>query len=220
MELKHILDILRKRLWFIILLPIIITGLYATIKAANYQPIYESYTTLYIIDKTEESSITYENIMISEQLVKDYRELIKSKAVTSKVIEELGIEDISHGGLINNINASFKNDTRILEIRVRDHNPQRVKMITDKVSEVFIKKAIELMNIDNVNIIDYAQVPEYPIANRTVYQAFICFIVSLPVIIGLVLLREFLNNNINSIDDVENYLKLEVLGIIPTFEID
>lgn len=219
MDLKHCLDILKKRILLIIILPILITGIYTTFKLINYKPVYESYSTLYIIDKTEEKSITYENIIVNERLVKDYSELIKSKSVTNKVIEELSMDDLTHESLNSKINVSFINETRILEIRVQDIDPERAKLITDKVSEVFIKKAIELMNIDNINIIDYAHVPEYPLPTRTVYNSFMCFLASIPVIIGIILLIEYTNNNINSIDDVEYYLKLDVLGIIPSYKI-
>lgn len=220
MEFKHCLDILRKRIWLIILLPFLITAIYTTVKVINYKPVYEAYSTLYIINKSDDESVTYENIIINERLVKDYSELIKSKSVTNIVLDELAIEDLTHGALSNKINVSLINDTRILEIKVQDIDPKRAKLITDKVSEVFIRKAIELMHVDNINIIDYAHVPENPLGNRTVYNSFICFLVSIPIIIGFLLLIEYMNNNINSIDDVEHYLALDVLGIIPSFKIN
>ena len=35
--------------------------------------------------------------------------------------------------------------------------------LTNRISEVFVKKATELMKVDNVSIIDAAQAPEAPV---------------------------------------------------------
>jgi capsular polysaccharide biosynthesis protein len=221
MDLKHCLYILRRRIWLILILSVVITGIYSVVESMEYQPVYEARCTLYIIDKNtnQDSSITYENIIVNEQLVKDYRELVKSKSVTREVISELKILDLTPQSLADKIDVSSKNDTRVLEIKVADYNPDRAKKIADKVSDIFIKKIADLMNTDNVNIIDYAEVPENPVNSNLAYSALKCLFICLPLLAGIVILIESANNTIGTIEDVEHYLKLEVLGVIPTLNI-
>jgi len=68
--------------------------------------------------------VTYNELLKNQQLVKDYRELIKSKLIVKTALEELEITDMSPERLAANITVDSKNDTRILEVKVRDTSPK------------------------------------------------------------------------------------------------
>jgi capsular exopolysaccharide synthesis family protein len=67
----------------------------------------------------------------------------------------------------------------------------------------------------NMRIVESAQVPLSPVGPSRLLIIFVAFIGSLTGGIGLVLLLERLDNTINNIEDVNRYVQLPALGVIP-----
>jgi capsular polysaccharide biosynthesis protein len=219
MELKEYLSIIMKRIWLIIFLPVIVAAISAYVSFYVMDPIYEANTTLYIINKSSSPGLTiaYNDLLVGQQLVNDYKEIVKSRKITSKVIEELNLTGWSPYRLARKINVSAKNNTRVIEIVVSDSNPQLAKDIADKVAEVFKREAVNLMKVENVNIVDTAQLPENPVKPRHRMNIAVSFLIGLLAAIGIVFLVEYFDDTIKTADDVEKYLGLTVLGTIPEF---
>lgn len=67
----------------------------------------------------------------------------------------------------------------------------------------------------NISVFDYAIAPDKPIGPKRWQGILLALLFSLPCGIGLVLLLEYLNDSIRSIDDVEKLLRLPALAAIP-----
>jgi len=219
MELKEYFNILLKRAWFIIIFPIIASILSMYVSFFVLEPVYESNTTLYIINKPNGSElpIAYNDLLISQQLVKDYKEIIKSRRVTSRVMDELGITNLDSSQLANKISVNAKNDTRLIEIKVQDSSPELASNIANKVADVFTSEVIKIMNVENINIVDTAQSPISPIKPKPLMNIAVAFILGLLIAVGLAFAVEYLDDTVKSTEDVEKYLGVTVLGSIPEF---
>ena len=55
-------------------------------------PSYESTTKIYILNKQENSAVTYSDIQLGTQLTKDYAELIQSRFVLEEVVQGMGLD--------------------------------------------------------------------------------------------------------------------------------
>lgn len=221
MELRQCLAIIKKRIWISVLIPIILGSAAAYLSYFVMTPQYRSYTTLYVINKNMSGQLPlqYNEIMTGSALVKDYRELVKSKLVTTAVIEELNLKGITASRLAGMIDVSLKNDTRIIQISVSDTNPKRAKDIANKIAEVFKSKVVELMKADNVEIIDYAQEPKGPYSPNHFNNIGIALIIGIILGIGIEFLLEYLDDRIRTAEDVEKRLELTVLATIPVFSL-
>ena len=221
MELRQFFVMVKKRLASIILIPLLASTLAAVLSAFFMTPIYEASSTLYIVNQNTNSTgeLTYEEMLTNQQLVKDYRELIKSKLIIKKVLEELKIQDINTVELTKRITISSKNDTRVLEIKVEDKYPVRCMELSNKICEVFIEKATDLAKIDNVSVVDTAEVPDTPVKPQPLLYTAAALFLSLMVTIGIFYLLELINETIKTSEDIETYLGLNVLGTIPSFNI-
>lgn len=221
MELKQYLNMIYKKLWLVIALPLAVALATAYISYFVLDRIYESNTTLYVINKKadDQSMITSNDLLVGQQLVKDYRELIKSRTVTAAVINELQLNGMSSEHLAEKISVGSKNDTRIIEIKVQDIDPQRAARIADKVGDVFISKVIDLMKVENVSVVDRAQTSSTPIQPRPLMNVIIALLAGLMAAVGIIFLFEYLDDTIKTSEDVEKYLGLTVLGTIPVFDI-
>jgi len=222
MELKEYFYVIYKRLWIVVALPLAASLISAYISYCVLDPIYEANTTLYVINKRDDSqlALAYNDVMVGQFLVKDYRELVKSRTVTGTVIKELKLEGMTPEALAGKISVNSKNDTRIIEVRVQDKIPERARDIADKVGEVFIGRVVELMKVENVNIVDKAQVPSKPVKPKAVINIAIAFFAGLAAAVGIVFFIEYLDDTIKTSEDVEKYLGLTVLGTIPEFSIE
>ncbi|CDG37116.1 lipopolysaccharide biosynthesis protein [Acetivibrio thermocellus BC1] len=220
-ELKQFLIMVRKKLMFIILIPIIAAFIIGLASVLFIPPVYEASTTLYIINQNavSEEDVTYNELLKNQQLVKDYRELIKSKLIVKTALEELEITDMSPERLAANITVDSKNDTRILKVKVRDTSPERSMQLSNKICEVFVRESVNITKTANVSIVDAAEVPKGPVEPKPMFYALVAFLVSLCATIGAFYLFELLNETIKNSEDVATYLELNVLGTIPLFNI-
>lgn len=219
MEIKQYLNIIIKRLWLIILLPVIAVAISAYVTIFVMDPVYESNTTLFIINKQQnpELAIAYSEIMVGQFLVKDYRELVRSRAVTGAVIEKMQLTGISPSGLAGKIFVNSKNDTRIIEIRVQDEDPQMAGKIADATAEEFMVKIKELMKVENVDMIDKAEIPTAPVKPRASVNIAISLFVGLFTAMGLAFLIEYLDDTVKTAEDIESQMNIPVLGTIPEY---
>ena len=219
MEIKEYFLIFKRRLWLVILITAITTIISAAICIYFLDPIYQANTTLYVGKNTGvEGTMGYQDVLMGGQLVKDYRELVKSRLVSSIVINELKLKDTTTSEIASMLSVNLKNETRIIEIAAQSTDPELAKNVANKVADVFKRKAVELIDVDNVQVIDIARVPEHPIKPDKETNIAIGFLLGLMLSLGLVFLLEYLDNTIKTTDDVEKYLGLAVIGTVPKFE--
>ena len=220
MELKQYFRVLLKRLWILVLMPLIAAFAASYVSIFLLKPIYESNTTIYVINKQNDfnAKLVYDDMLAGQHLVKDYRELIRSRAVTLTVIENLKLDDLTPAMLASKISVNLKNDTRIIEIRVKDGDPERTRDIADEIAKVFSIKVLELMKVENVSIIDKANLPTDPVEPRLLHNIAIAASAGLFAALGIIFLMEYLDDKINTIEDVREYLNLTVLGTIPVIK--
>jgi capsular polysaccharide biosynthesis protein len=222
MAIKQYINLLIKRLWLIILLPIIAGSVMGYMAIHTYVPTFSASTTLLVQNKEYDVklSITYNDIMMGEKLAREYKEIIKSRAVTSEVVRQLKLTNMGPSQLAGKINVNLIEDTRILEIRVTDGNAHRAKQLADTVRDVFIKKIMQIMKAGGeVVVIDVAEEPGAPAKPPVLKNIGFGILGGIFVAVGIIFVQEELNNTIKTVEDVEKHLELKVLGIIPKMDI-
>lgn len=220
-DIRELLLILRKRLWIVILITIIATTASGAFSFFVLEPIYQANTTLYVGKNiSTDGQVGYQDILMSGQLVKDYRELVRSRLVSNIVISELGLKDTTTTQIADMLGVNLKSDTRIIEITAQHTDPKFAQIIANKVADVFEKKAIELIEVDNVQVIDVAETPKNPIKPNKTMNVAIGFVLGLMFGLGLVLLIEYIDNTLKTPNDVEKHLGLAIIGTIPKFNSD
>lgn len=227
MEIKKYIDLIRKRLWLAIGFPVV-TGIIAVyLNFFVFVPIYQAYTTMLITglstaetaaDAAATGNMSFEDIIAGQSLISEYSAIISSNRVTGAVVEELNDPDVTQEALRSMISINSVNDTRIMRISIVDTDPVKAARIADVVANVFSEEIVNLYRIENVDIIDTAEVPVYPIApekrKNVVLTVFTAFVFA----IGIILLFDFLNTKIKTSEDVESRLDLSILGSIPVNE--
>lgn len=214
-DLRDLFEIILKRIWIIALITVLSIAISGIVSYFILDPIFETSTTL-IVSKPndEESMIQYSDVLLSQKLVKTYGEIIKSRNVSKQVINQLGL-DITPEQLKNMITVSPVKDTEIVRIKVTLTNPGLASDIANKVAEVFMKDVKRIMNVDNVQVIDKAEIPLTPVKPRPQLNMLIAGFLGMMIGLGIIFLIEFLDNTIKTPNDIEKYLDLSVIGTIP-----
>ena len=219
MDLLECLQIIRKRLWIVVATTLLCSVASAIISFYFLEEVYQANTVLYVgkSANADEDYILYNELLVGDKLVNDYRELVKSRLITSTVIEELGLEGMTIGALSSRLGVSQKNNTRLIEITAQDTDPKLAMDIANKVAEVFKEKVVELMDEENVQVIDEAILPQAPIKPNKKLNIAIGTFMGMMLGLGIIFLIEYLDNTVKTPEDVQKYVELTVIGTIPEF---
>lgn len=218
LDLKEIIRIILRRWYVPVISTVLLMGVVYGISIYFIQPIYQSNTTLYIGKNIAKSDdMTYSEMMLGSELVKDYRELVKSRFISKTVIEKLGLKNMNIDQLSSKLDVQNKNDTRIIEISTEDTDPKLAMDITNTVAEVFKAKVVDIMQVESVQIIDKAEQAINPVYPNIMLNLSIAFIIGIALGVFINFFIEYFDNTVKTPEDVEKYLKLIVIGTIPVF---
>lgn len=199
----------------IVLTVILLTIISGLVSLYIIKPEYQTYTTMMVgRPKDYAGKMEYNDVLINQRLITTYGEIAKSKRVANELIRRLGL-DISSEKLSKKINVMLVKDTEIIKIAVKDKNPVMAAKIADEISFAFIKNVSDIMKIENIQIIDKAEIPVKPVKPKIILNMTMSFILGLTLGAFIVFFAEYLDNTLKTPEDVENYLGLPVIGVIP-----
>ncbi len=72
----------------------------------------------------------------------------------------------------------------------------------------------------NIRITDYSALPRLPIGPKRTQNILLSFLLSLVAGVGLALFIDYVNNKIESVEDIDRYMQVPVLGVIPVFPVE
>ena len=221
-DLKRFAKLAWAKKIFIILIMIMAIGIGCFYSYVCVIPKYQSRTTLLIAQISDEqnenvvkqSEIT--DLSMTSTLLEPYISIIESKNVSKSVISNLEL-DITEAQLASMLTVTEEN-AAMLAITVSNENAELAEKIANEVAKVFMEQSQEIFNITNVNIIDEAERADAPYNINHVKDIVIFAMLGVFLSCGLVLLCYMLDTTIKEEEDIENELRLPVLGTIPVFE--
>ncbi|MCR5256217.1 MAG: protein-tyrosine kinase [Acetatifactor sp.] len=216
-DLVEIFGLLMHRFWLLALSAIVCGAIAFMVSAFLVTPLYESTTKIYILNRQNGDSLTLTDAQLATQLTKDYEELVTSRTVLEDVIAEFDLTD-SYKGLANRVAVSNTANTRIIAITVKDADPIMARDIANAIRDAAAKHIQAVMDIEAVNIVDDANLPDAPVSPSIPKWTLIGVMLGGVAAAGLVILRYLLDDTIKTSEDVEKYLELSTLALIPVVE--
>lgn len=216
-DLLEIAGLLIHKIWMIILAGILGATIGFSVSKFAITPKYQSTTKVYMINKQKGDALTYSDTQLATMLSKDYRELVSSRFVLEGVIEQLGL-DMSYASLKNQVSVTNASDTRIVSISVQDSDPAKAQMIADAVREIAAERIKEVMDIEAVNVVDVANLPISPVSPSVMKWTAMAGLFGAVVCAGVIILIFLMDDTIKSSEDIEKYLGLSTLALVPMNE--
>ena len=215
-DLLELIRVLWSRVWMIILTSIAGLAIAAAVTILLIKPVYTSTATMYVLTKS--TSITsLADIQMGTQLTQDYMVVITSRPVVETVISNLGL-NMSYGGLKSSITVNNPANTRFLEVTVRNNDAFLAKKIVDELANVSARSMAEVMDTQPPNIMDYGQIPNSPASPSLVKNSVIGAMLGFILACGIIIIMYLMNDSIKTSEDVEKYLGINTLGLIPLEE--
>jgi capsular polysaccharide biosynthesis protein len=212
-DLIDIFYLLRARLWIIILSGVLLASVVGLVSNRTTTPVYSSASKLYIVPKTT-TTTSLADIQFGTQMTPDYMYLVKSRPVVEKVIENLKL-NIAYEQLAGNISVYNPSDTRILVISVTCPDSFKAKEIADEIAVVSIERIASIMNTEKPTILEEGHESRFPINMNIKKNVILAGIIGPFTAAGIIIVIYLMNDTIKSIEDVEKYLGITALGIIP-----
>lgn len=219
-DLREIFGVLLHRLWIIIVAALVCGAVAFMLSFFIITPQYQSTTKVYILNKQNASgSVTYSDVQLSATLSKDYEQLVTSRYVIEGVIKELNLDE-TYESLVGRVSASNATDTRIIAITVTDPDPAQAQRMANSVRDLAAKHITDVMDIEAVNVVDQANLPDSPVSPSISKWTIIGALVGIIISAAVIIIQHLLDDTIKTSEDVEKYLGLSTLALIPVNEGD
>ena len=216
-DLMEIFGLLLHRLWLVTLCAVAAAAAGYVVSRFVLTEQFESTTRVYVLNRQNDDTLTYTDVQLGTQLTKDFREIIKSRYVLEQVIQVCGLQDTS-GSLASRISVDTQTDTRIITITVTHEDPAMAQYIANELREAAAERIKGVMDIQAVNVVDEANLPTAPSAPSVAKWTAIGFLLGAFLCMAVVLVQFLLDDTIKTSDDIEKYLGLSTLGMIPMRE--
>ena len=122
------------------------------------KPIYTSSTTYVLISNSNEQGITTSEVTLNEKLIATYKEIIKSRNILEKVINNLNLE-MTTSELAKTISVQQVSTSSMIKITVSNNEPEMAQKIAETIGYEFSKEVESLYKISNLGLVDKALVP-------------------------------------------------------------
>lgn len=218
-DLREVFILLLSKAWLIALVGMLTAIIGFALSAFVIAPTFESTSKIYILNKQQENTVTYSDVQLGTQLTKDYAQLITSRLVLEKVIEDLNLteinEDLDYEAMLDKVEVTTPTDTRILSITVTDTDPVLAMEIANSVREAAAVHIKNVMDIEAVNVVETANLPMEKAGPSIAKWTLIGGCIGAFLVMAVILLIFFMDDTIKNSDDVEKYLGLSTLALIP-----
>ena len=225
-DLKELFMIFWNRKLLIILITLVAMAIGVAYSYFYIVPEYKSTTKIVLAQastgatQSADGTITQADVTLNSKLVSTYSELIKSKSVLREVVNSLNDDRVKETGLKRSISVQAVKDTEVIEITVKNLDPNLAAEIANKIAEIFSQKVVEIYNISNVYILDRAEPSTNPSNISHKKDIAIFGFIGLVISALFALLLNMLDTTVKTEQDIENATGLLVLSSIPNYDIE
>ena len=215
-DIKRILEIIFSKKIFIILILLLSITLGYVYSYYYKKPEYKSSVTILLVadENRVDKELTQTDLSINSSLISTYSSIAKSTNVIQKTIENLGL-NISASKLQKSIEATQIEKTQFLKITVKNENPEVAKNIANELAKVFTEQIKEIYNLENISIVDEAEVESQPCNINHIKDIIIFTFAGMIVSAILVMVIYIFDDTIKDEKDIERNIKLKNIGTLP-----
>lgn len=208
MGLYDYFQIIRKRIWLIVLITALSTGISAILSYNFLVPIYQAKTDLLINrsyptnEKQPTATIPLGDVDVNLKLVETYKDITLNPRVIEQVYSKIGDSIVlwnNPGYFMQNqkdpiekltqmINVEVSEKSQVISILVNHPDPKQAALIADTVAKTFQGEVKALINVENVQIMTNARVSTIPVSPIPWLNISIAFALGLMISIILVFL--------------------------------
>lgn len=216
--IKDFLGVFKRRKLFIVFSMFISIVLAFLLSFYVIKPNYTVSTSI-IVGKTNDESINqagYNNILLYQNLLKTYSEIIMSNTVSKQAGEKLRGE-YTEKQILRLIKVIPKENTQILVITAQESSAEKAIELLNAVSSSFIEQASKVYPSISVEVLDRAELSSSTNSRGKGLVFLVVLFIESMLLLGTVFLMEYFDLTIKNENEIEKYIGLKVIGTIPKY---
>ncbi len=219
-DIGEILQLLKRKLLLILLAAIVFASAGYVYFRSCVTPRYTSKATIYIDADYGEMDATVA-ITLATNLAKDYPYIIASTTTMDMVAKNLNLS-VSGAQLKGSVSATMPGDEaiRTLMLSFTYTDPQLAADILNETISVFSERLSYIAQYAKIKVavIDPASVPSAPSTKGVRTYVFTGALIGVALMSLFFIVLRILDDKIKSEHDIEKYLELNVLALVPAYE--
>lgn len=236
LSLIDTMKILKERIFFILLITILCTGIMAVKVLVLSKPIYGAHATAIIVkgdtsivqNSKSEAQYTQNDILLYEKIVDTYVQIAQSNLVIDKTAKEL--KNYSSSQLKKMVTAApiasskssstssltgGTDNTQIVQLNVVSSSKDEVAKIANAYCKSFIEQSMRILPVGKIEVLDQAETPINPMPTNKAKNIVEGFLFGLLLSVGVVLSRNYVNSlKIRNEKQVKDILNIPVVVTI------
>ena len=223
LDLKELFTIFWERKTQAILIILVFAIIGMTYSYFMVEPDYKATTKLVLTQSSVDSkddSITQADVTLNSKLVSTYGEIIKTDNVLKTVVNNINNPDITIKDIKENVTVKSVKETELLEITVKNANPNYAAQIANEIAKVFCERVVEIYSISNTYVLDRAEPDATPYNINHIKDIAVFAFIGVIVAVVYILIDNMLDNTIKTEQDIEKIGGLLVLSTIPDYSLE
>lgn len=213
LEIFYLLKSKWKEIFLAILIGALIFGAYHTFLV---KPSYQADASIYITNT--DSAISFSDLQLSSALTDDYANIIKSRTVLNRVIDELDL-NLNFKQLSKLVTVSNPDSTHIVDIKVTCDDPEMSRNITNALLNISVSQIYQIIGSGEPTVIDYSVAEAVQDVTPSLFKYLaIGGFLGACVACAIFILQMLMDGTMKTEEDIDKYLHLPVLAAVPYYK--
>ena len=179
------------------------------------KPSYRADAEIYITNT--DSVISFSDLQLSAALTDDYANIIKSRTVLKRVIQQLDL-DLNYDQLRGLVEVNNPGSTHIIEILVTCDDIELSRNIANALLNVSIDQIYQIIGSNEPTIIDYSEAEAVENVTPSLFSYLAKGAVAgMFLACAFLLIRVLMDTTVKTEDDIDRYLHIPALASVPYF---
>lgn len=165
MSTEKKLALIKKKVVTVLAFAVLFGGIAAALSIYVLPKQYQAHVSMIIVrDPSTYQSDLYTDLRAGLELIKDYREIIKTDSILNEVKYGAAgqvpqLQNLPNADMRKKITFDSTTDSRVFTILYQDTDPQVARIVADKLAEVLKQKVAILLQVDMLAIMGRAELP-------------------------------------------------------------
>ena len=186
----------------------------ALITAFAITPMYTATAKMYMVSSSTQSVVDLTDLNIGTSISNDYVELLKTRPIIESVIKEEKL-NYSYKQLLDMLNLSVINDTRIIRINVTSADPREAMNIANALADQGVSELPKLMETPEPHIAEYAIIPVNKSSPSLTKNTMIGALLGLLLMLAIFTIQYLMDDTFKTAEDIEKEFGIMPMTVIP-----
>ena len=216
---RDVLQVVRRRIWVILLVTAVFTGVAMGLSFAQ-TPLYQASIKILV---GQEGGVTQNPNDVGglQQLTKTIAEGVNSRPVAEAAIRQLNLQ-VTPEEFLESLRVEEIPQTQFVRVSYEDPSSERAQQIANTVGEVFSEQVSEVSPAASsitATVWERAEAPDEPTSPNPGRDGFWAMVLGLMLGTGLAFLLDYLDERWRSPEETEQITGVPTFGVIPEFRV-